>query len=56
MNEVALFCNEILKWNPDVVITEKVKCLIFIILGSLRLSLTLPSSSKCFSDQKSQKD
>jgi T-complex protein 1 subunit gamma len=24
MNEVALMCNEILKWKPDVVITEKV--------------------------------
>jgi len=23
MNEVALFCSEILKWKPDVVITEK---------------------------------
>ena len=23
MNEIALMCNEILKWNPDVVITEK---------------------------------
>jgi len=24
MNEIALMCNEILKWKPDVVITEKV--------------------------------
>jgi T-complex protein 1 subunit gamma len=24
MNEVAMMCSEILKWNPDVVITEKV--------------------------------
>lgn len=23
MNEVAFMCNEILKWKPDVVITEK---------------------------------
>jgi hypothetical protein len=33
MNEVAMMCSEILKWTPDVVITEKVGLLLSIFKG-----------------------